>query len=147
MGSCVFQCDIPHQVIVQRQVGPVSVYCDWVGCRVLCLRHGIPVWQHIGQSTTATSRESRYDLRCLKATLNSNKQTNKQTILCVNTNKYIHHIHKLTCHTHTHKHVNILNAGLKYAQLIFLTKLAHTTPGCFVKSGYPYVARHHYKHE
>ena len=46
MGSCVFQCDVPHQWIAQRQVGPVSVYCDGVGCHVLCLRHGIPVWQH-----------------------------------------------------------------------------------------------------
>ena len=59
MGSCVFQCDVPHQWIAQRQVGPVSVYYDGVGCRVLCLRHGIPVWQHIGQSTTATSRHRR----------------------------------------------------------------------------------------
>ena len=52
MGSC----DVPHKWIAQRQVGPVSVYCDGVGCHVLCLRHGISVWQHIGQSTTATSR-------------------------------------------------------------------------------------------
>ena len=59
MGSCVFQCDVPHQWIAQRQVGPVSVYCDGVGCHVLCLRHGIPVWQHIGQSITATSRHRR----------------------------------------------------------------------------------------
>ena len=59
MGSCVFQCDDPHQWIAQRQVGPVSVYCDGVGCHVLCLRHGIPVWQHIGQSTTAISRHRR----------------------------------------------------------------------------------------
>ena len=56
LGSGVFQCDIPHQLIAQRQVGPVSVYCDGVDSHVLCLRHGIPVWQHIGQSTTATSR-------------------------------------------------------------------------------------------
>ena len=56
MGSCVFQCDVPHQWIAQRQIGPMSVYCDGVGCHVLCLRHGIPVWQHIGKSTTATSR-------------------------------------------------------------------------------------------
>ena len=41
-------CDVPHQWIAQ-QVGPVSVYCDGVGCCVLCLPHGIPVWQHIGQ--------------------------------------------------------------------------------------------------
>ena len=54
MGSCVFQCDVPHQLIKQRQVGPV--YCDGVERHVLCLRHGIAVWQHIGQSTTATSR-------------------------------------------------------------------------------------------
>ena len=27
MDSCVFQCDVPHQWIAQRQVGPVSVYC------------------------------------------------------------------------------------------------------------------------
>ena len=59
MGSCVFQCDVPHQWIAQRQDGPVSVYCDGVGYRVLCLRHGISVWQHIGQSTTATSRHRR----------------------------------------------------------------------------------------
>ena len=31
MGSCVFQCDVPHQWIAQRQVSPVSVYCDGVG--------------------------------------------------------------------------------------------------------------------
>ena len=37
MGSCAFQCDVPHQLIARRQVGPVSVYCDWVGCHVLCL--------------------------------------------------------------------------------------------------------------
>ena len=37
MGSCVFHCDVPHQCIAQWQVGPVSVYCDGVGCRVLCL--------------------------------------------------------------------------------------------------------------
>ena len=60
LGSCVFQCDVPHQWIAQRQVGPVSVYCDCVGCHVLCLRHGISVWQHIGQSTTATSRHRHY---------------------------------------------------------------------------------------
>ena len=59
MGSCLFQCDVPRQWIAQQQVGPVSVYCDVVGCHVLCLRHDIPVWQHIGQSTTATSRHRR----------------------------------------------------------------------------------------
>ena len=57
MGRCVLQCDIPHQWIAL--CSPVSVYCDGVGCHVLCLRHGISVWQHIGQSTTATSRQHR----------------------------------------------------------------------------------------
>ena len=36
--------ETPHQWIAQRQVCPVSVYCDGAGCLVLCLRHGIPVW-------------------------------------------------------------------------------------------------------
>ena len=43
LNSCVFQCDVPHQWIAQRQVGPVSVYCDGAGCHVLCLQHDIPV--------------------------------------------------------------------------------------------------------
>ena len=73
MGSCVFQCDVPHQWIAQRQVGPMFVYCDRVGCHVLYLRHGIPVWQHVSQRTTATSRHCR-DMT-LKAMLNPNKQT------------------------------------------------------------------------
>ena len=59
MGSCVFQCDVPHQWIAQRQVGPVAAYCDWVGCHALFLPHDISVWQHIGQDTTATSRHGR----------------------------------------------------------------------------------------
>ena len=59
IGSCVSQFDVPLQMIAQRQVGPVSVYCDGVWCHVLCLRHGISVWQNIGQSTTATGRHRR----------------------------------------------------------------------------------------
>ena len=59
MGSRVFQCDVPHQWISQRHIGHASLYCDGVGCRVLCLRHDIPMWQHISQSTTATSRHRR----------------------------------------------------------------------------------------
>ena len=58
MGGGVFQCDVPHQWI-GLQVGPVSVYCDGVGCHVLCVWHDIPVWQHIGLSATATSRHRR----------------------------------------------------------------------------------------
>ena len=59
MGSCVFQCDVPHQWIAPQQVGHVSVYCDGMGCHVLRLRHDISVWQHIGKSITATSRHRR----------------------------------------------------------------------------------------
>ena len=51
MGCCVLQCGIQHQWIAQRQVGPVSVYCDGLGCHVLCLPHGIPVWQYISPKT------------------------------------------------------------------------------------------------
>ena len=76
MGSFVFHCDVPHQWIAQRQVGPVSVYCDGLGCHVLCLWHGIPMWQHIGQSTTVTSRHRRDMTSDVKAKLNHNKQTN-----------------------------------------------------------------------
>ena len=46
MTFCVFQCDVPHQWIEQRQVGPVFVYYDRTGCHVLCLQCCIPVWQH-----------------------------------------------------------------------------------------------------
>ena len=59
MGSCVFQCDVPHQCIAQRQVGPVSVHCDWEGCHALFLPHGFSVWQHIGQDIIASSRHRR----------------------------------------------------------------------------------------
>ena len=41
MSSCVFLCDVPHQWIAQRQVGPMSVYCDRVWCHILCLQHDI----------------------------------------------------------------------------------------------------------
>ena len=74
MGSCVFQCDVPYQWIAQRQVGPVSVYCEGVGRPVLCLQHGIPLWQHIGQTTTATSRHRPDMTTDVKAALNP-KQT------------------------------------------------------------------------
>ena len=59
MGRCVFHCYVPHQWIAQQQVGPVSVYCDGMGCHVLCLWHDIAVLQHIDQSTTATNRHLR----------------------------------------------------------------------------------------
>ena len=53
-----------------KPLGTVWVYCDGVGC----LPHCIPVWQHIGQSATATSRH-RGDVNLdVKATFNPNKQ-------------------------------------------------------------------------
>ena len=36
-NKLVFQCDIPHQWIAQRQFDPVSEYCGGVGCHILCL--------------------------------------------------------------------------------------------------------------
>ena len=57
---------------------PVSVYCDGVGCRALCLRHGISVWQHIGQNTTATSRHLRDMTSDVSKSDVKPKQTNKQ---------------------------------------------------------------------
>ena len=51
----------------------MSVYCDGVRCHALCLRHGIPVWQHIGQSTTATYRH-RHDMTSdVKVSLKSHR--------------------------------------------------------------------------
>ena len=81
MGSCVFQFDVPHQWIPQRQVGPVSVYCDGVGCRALCLQHGTLVWQHIAQSITATSRHHRDMTPDVKETLNPNKPGNVKLLI------------------------------------------------------------------
>ena len=75
IGSFVVQCDVRHQWIAQRQVGLVSVYCDGVGCYVLCLRHDIPVWQHNGQSTTATSRHCSDMSSDIKAMLNPQQVT------------------------------------------------------------------------
>ena len=34
---------------------PVSLYCDEVGCHVMCVRHGFPLGQY-SESITATSR-------------------------------------------------------------------------------------------
>ena len=52
----------------------VSVYYDRVGCHVLCLQHGIPVWLHIGHSTTAISRHCSDMTSDVKLTLSSTKQ-------------------------------------------------------------------------
>ena len=45
--------------VLKINCGLIPVYCDGVVCHVLCLRHGIPVSEHIGQSTNATSRRCR----------------------------------------------------------------------------------------
>ena len=51
--------EIVWHSIFKQQVSTVSVYCDRVGCHVLCLQHVIQVWQYIGISITATSRHRR----------------------------------------------------------------------------------------
>ena len=77
MGSCVFQCDVPHKCIAHTQVGPVSVYCDGVWCHVLCLQQGIPVWQHIGKSTMLQVGTVAIWPQMFKSDVKP-KQTNKQ---------------------------------------------------------------------
>ena len=57
---------------------PVSAYCDRVEYHVLCLRQDIPVLQNIGQSTTATSKHRRDMTSDALMTLNPNKQTTHQ---------------------------------------------------------------------
>ena len=52
----------PHPVTVYRHGGD------------LCLQHGTPVWQHIGQRTTATSRHCCNMTSDVDATLKPNKQ-------------------------------------------------------------------------
>ena len=58
IGSCVFQCDVPHQWIAQPRVGHVSVYCDrmtWHPC----------VAAHWSKYHYYKQAPSRYDLGCL----------------------------------------------------------------------------------
>ena len=55
-SSCCSQCNVLHQWMAQRQVCPVSVYCDCVGCHVLCMWHDIQIWPHNNQSITAKRR-------------------------------------------------------------------------------------------
>ena len=65
MGSCVFQCVIPfgqpHVCRLRR-----------MGSHVLCLWHGIPVRQHIGQSINATDRHCCIMTLDVKTILNPN---------------------------------------------------------------------------
>ena len=72
---------------------PVSVYCDGVECHVLCLRHVIPVWQHISQSTTATSRHRRDMTSGVSSdvkpqTTNNNLQGHCYNVPCEHTIRY-----------------------------------------------------------
>ena len=63
-------------IYIHDRFSPVSAYCDGVGCHVMCLQHGIPVWQHIGQSSTATNRHHcDKTSECFKVTLNPKQQT------------------------------------------------------------------------
>ena len=63
----------PYQWIAQQQVGPVSEYCDVIGCHALCLQLGISLLQQIGLSITALSRHRHNMTSDVKATLNPNK--------------------------------------------------------------------------
>ena len=78
MGSCVFQYDVPHRWIAQRQVWP-RVCILWrggVSCPVSAAWH-FCVAAHWSKYHCYKQAPSWYDLRCFKATLNPNKQTNK----------------------------------------------------------------------
>ena len=62
----------------------MSVCCDGLRWHILCLRHGILVWQHIGQSNTATSRHRREMTSNIIVMLNPNKLSNH--IICFHSN-------------------------------------------------------------
>ena len=88
MGSCDIQCGAPHQWHNGRSaLWLYTHYCDGMGCHVLCLQHGIPMWPHIIQNTSATSRHRR-DMTSwgVKMTLNSSKLANQlsnTTLWCI----------------------------------------------------------------
>ena len=84
MGSCVSQCDIPHQWIAQWQVGPVFVYCDRNGlsCPVFAAWHSC-VAAHWSKYHCYKQALSWYDLRCLKATLNPKSKQNNNSMITV----------------------------------------------------------------
>ena len=63
IGSCVFQCDVPHPWIAQRQVGPMSVSAAWHSC---VAAHWLKYHCY-----KQASRDMTSDV--LKATLNPNK--------------------------------------------------------------------------
>ena len=73
MGSCVFQCNIPHHWIANNRLalclytvtGWGVMSCAWHSC----------VAAHWSKNHCYKQAPSGYDLRCLKAMLNPNKQT------------------------------------------------------------------------
>ena len=106
MGSCVFQCDIPHQWIAQRQVGPVSVYCDGMGCHVVSAAWHSCVAAHWSKYHCYKQAPSQYDLRCLKATLNPNKPGKKGPVFLTIPLEYLkdqcYHRSELACTNLSH---------------------------------------------
>ena len=73
--------DVRYQWIAQRQVDPVSLYCDRVGAMSSHgLRDGVPVWQDNGPSITATIRIRRDMTSDVKVTLNHNKQKHEMNM-------------------------------------------------------------------
>ena len=82
---------------------PVSVYCDGVGCHALRLRHGILVWQHIGQSTTTSSRHRRDMTSDVKTTLNPTNNLTKNVSIDP---KMLYYTLSFTFNTRGHIHTN-----------------------------------------
>ena len=90
MGSCVFQCEVPHRWIAQRQVW-FRVCILWrggVSCPVSAACHSC-VAAHWSKYHCYKQAPSWYDLRCFKATLNPNKQTNKNQNECTGLHNHL----------------------------------------------------------
>ena len=125
LGSCVFQCDVPHRWIAQRQVGPVSVYCDGVGCPVLVsAAWHFCVAAHWSKYHCYKQAPSWYDLRCFKATLNPNKQTNTRERSRHWTSVYSQKINnKVENVRHAANHIYILDTHFAWPFLFFWLKI------------------------
>ena len=81
MGSCVPQCDVPHQWIAQRQRPRVCIlWRRGVSYPVSAAWHSC-VAAHWSKYQCYKQAPSFYDLRCLKVTLNPNKQTNQTNVM------------------------------------------------------------------
>ena len=64
MRSWGFQCDVPHQWIAQRHVGPVTVYCDGLGYSTVSTAWYSCVAAHWSKYHCYKQVPSWYDLRC-----------------------------------------------------------------------------------